>query len=872
MNSRFRCLLALGALGIGLMAASQGGLRAQQAGAAATARYGYFHQGQFVTLNRSDLLIGLPSVHAGKQFAAQFGLQRDPLSDRAVIQQSGVALYQAPATKDKFARQRAVSSLLTHGPKGATVGTQPVFDQGGALMIPGDEVLVGFAVPVSLAEARAALAPYAERLGLGEVRAHDASTVIVKIANPGDGRAFLVAQALAQTPGFLYAEPNLYVLMRSESNQSDLEKRLQVVNDWRPTTRPLVPGGGVGAQTTEIGTQAVNWVPVLTENFEAAVPGWTVGTFTGATQALPVTTTTRKRGGARSLYMTGGGAAGVVAPGPYPGNCDTVLDSPALNLGAYEEAYLEFWLYQKTEDPGNQVYDYGVLSVYNPANNTGQNLNFIYLPFTGDMTTDPTTAGGWRRCLARIPPTFRINGARLRFRFHSDESNGAEGLYLDDVRVVGTANVDSNPLTTDPYSGRQYELRNQGQIAALGNDNTDLNVPEAWAKQAISPDLVVAVVDDGVDLTHPDLNLVTGYNAATGTTGGAPGDADSNHGTSVSGNVGAKANGIGVVGTAPGVKIMPINFGATFADIANAFPIAVQHGAKVISNSWGWDNPPVQAIQNAIQGALNANVTVLFASGNGPDRSPFTYNVAFPGRLTSSMNIITVGATSPTDEHKNASSSDGQFSWGSSYLGAGPDVCAPGPWSYTADRQGAAGYNANAATSGVDDDYNPSFGGTSSSTPKVAGIVVLLLSKNRFLTPLQVKTILRNTAKDIGAAGVDDATGAGRVNALAALNAVPPPTPPKKPKPPTNLKGRPLSTTEVALFWRDRSNNEDAFVLDIKVGSRWLRVNGSLGANATSAMVSGLVRNKSYSFRVRAKNAGGESKPSNAVKVKTKKK
>ena len=103
-------------------------------------------------------------------------------------------------------------------------------------------------------------------------------------------------------------------------------------------------------------------------------------------------------------------------------------------------------------------------------------------------------------------------------------------------------------------------------------------------------------------------------------------------------------------------------------------------------------------------------------------------------------------------------------------MGPGPDVLAPGPWSYTTDRQGSDGYNDGTALSPAD--YDPTFGGTSSSTPKVAGIVALMLSANPNLTPAQVKSILRATADDVESPGVDDKTGAGRVNAYQALRAI----------------------------------------------------------------------------------------------------
>lgn len=168
-------------------------------------------------------------------------------------------------------------------------------------------------------------------------------------------------------------------------------------------------------------------------------------------------------------------------------------------------------------------------------------------------------------------------------------------------------------------------------------------------------------------------------------------------------------------------------------------------GADILSNSWGWVGAPSQDITNAIIAALSANRVVVMAAGIGPDRSSWNYDVAFPAHLTNSMDLICVGAGSPTDEHKATASSDGIHSWGSSYVGDGPDVCAPGPWSYTVDRLGSIGYNptifGNNSYSLIDpydsssENYDPTFGGTSSSAPKIVGIVALMLSANPNLTP-----------------------------------------------------------------------------------------------------------------------------------------
>ena len=375
------------------------------------------------------------------------------------------------------------------------------------------------------------------------------------------------------------------------------------------------------------------------------------------------------------------------------------------------------------------------------------------MAYTGDLTADPTTYNGWRHVIARVPPAWRLNGVQVVVQFISNGSVNAEGVYIDEVWVGGTTDVDSEVISSDTYSARQYELKNSGQIADYGTDANDLNAPEAWAVQPVSSGIVLAIVDDGVE-PHPDLNLVTGYNGATGGVGGGPTSADAAHGQACAGNAGAmRNNGTGVAGTAPGVKIMPVNFGYTDADVANAINLAVAGGAHVLSNSWGWVGAPSATIQSAIVNALGAGRTVLFAAGNGPDRPPWTYETAFPCNLTATTSVICVGATGLLDDHKNASSSDGQHYWGSSYIGAGPDVMAPGPWSYTTDRLGALGYNTDAAVSGVDVNYTHDFGGTSSSTPKVAGIAALVLSANPHLSPAQVKSLLQSTAHDIGTAG-----------------------------------------------------------------------------------------------------------------------
>ena len=87
--------------------------------------------------------------------------------------------------------------------------------------------------------------------------------------------------------------------------------------------------------------------------------------------------------------------------------------------------------------------------------------------------------------------------------------------------------------------------------------------------------------------------------------------------------------------------------GYTNANTAAAIDLAVEKGAHVLNNSWGWVGAPSADIENAIYDALAAGRTVLFAAGNGPDRPPWTYDTQFPCNLTGASNVICVGATSP---------------------------------------------------------------------------------------------------------------------------------------------------------------------------------------------------------------------------------
>lgn len=743
------------------------------------AEFSYVYKGRAVNLTPSKRYVAIAEGGTKyRSFIKSHGLEREALSDAPEFKLHGYGLYRLSSrtiTQDKSTKLLQQLDIFS---KTSGVTVQPVFEQGDVLMIPSDRLIVRFNDDIELEKAKNFLLQFSGSHGIVDVKSLRKNTFAVSINKAARGRVFEVSTFLAKQQPLRYAEPDLIILM---PDPDELGKRKK--NSFnRPNSKFHYEPAKHHSP--------VSWTTLIDEGCESSTlpAGWiTANNSSGdRADALWITTSYRAHGGSRSCYATGGGPEGVPPPGPYPVETYTWLDSPVIHLGSSEEAYIEVWFYTKIQTPYPfDVSDFGNLSIIDTTDNSRHDLCYeeeacFTTAYTGDLTADPTTDHGWRRALFRIPPNLRRDNVRVRFSFFSRFTSSGEGFYIDQIRVVATNDVDTEPLGNDTYGARLYGFKNAGQIAGLGSYSNDMNIPEAWSLVTVDPDIIVAVLDSGIDLTHPDLNIVGGFNA-DGTPGGEPSGIGMNHGTAVAGNIGAiRNNGIGVFGTAPGAPLLSVRLGSVYSGYASAIDVAVAHGARVINSSWGWNGAPSSLVEDAIMNALAEKVVMLFAGGNGPDRPPFDYDTFFPANLTATTDVISVGASSPTDEHKSASSSDGSHKWGSSFVGAGPDVVAPSPWNYTTDRQGAVGYNPNYWLGSLIDpgdpsseDYTPGFGGTSSATPLVAGIVALMLSKNPTLSPAEVKEILRNTADDIDIPGIDDKTGAGRVNAEAAVRATP---------------------------------------------------------------------------------------------------
>ncbi|MBI9069512.1 MAG: S8 family peptidase [Salinivirgaceae bacterium] len=327
---------------------------------------------------------------------------------------------------------------------------------------------------------------------------------------------------------------------------------------------------------------------------------------------------------------------------------------------------------------------------------------------------------------------------------------------------------------------RQWSLENTGQWDGI--PGADISMLEAWEITKGNSDIIVAVLDQGVDLDHPDLigSLIQGYDATGQGTEGGYSSID-RHGTQCAGIIGAKHNNIGIAGIAPNCKIMPIRISS--GDIwddqwqVNAILYAKQNGADIMSCSWGGGSPST-SITNAINDAAihgrdNLGCLLFFAAGNENS------SVIYPGYLS---NVIAVGALSMCNQRKRSSDKksevndgvetdpagvtcDGEKWWGSSY-GPTLDISAPGVMVPSLDIDGETAL----------------FGGTSCATPHAAGVMALILSVNPCLTQIEARQILELSCDKINTTSYcynhtsnhphgnwNEEVGYGRINAYKAL-------------------------------------------------------------------------------------------------------
>lgn len=270
-----------------------------------------------------------------------------------------------------------------------------------------------------------------------------------------------------------------------------------------------------------------------------------------------------------------------------------------------------------------------------------------------------------------------------------------------------------------------------------------ISAGQAWDISTGSSSIVVAVTDNAIKTTHPDLTnkLIAGYDVAEGDSDPNPaGGNDGEHGTHVSGIVGAQSNNsAGVASIGYNTSVMPVKIGRDSDGALTAgyegITWAADNGAHVINMSWGGGTAGTYG-QNVINYAYNLGCIIVAAAGND-NASTMFYPAAYE-------NVISVASTSSTD----AKSSFSQY-------GTWIDISSPGSNIYSTVPNTSYAYMS----------------GTSMASPMVAGLVGLMLSVNPTLPQADVIDCLLNTADNIDAqnSGYIGMLGSGRIDAYAAL-------------------------------------------------------------------------------------------------------
>jgi len=267
-----------------------------------------------------------------------------------------------------------------------------------------------------------------------------------------------------------------------------------------------------------------------------------------------------------------------------------------------------------------------------------------------------------------------------------------------------------------------------------------IETEKGWDISKGDKNIIIAVVDTGVDLDHPDLRhkLVKGYNAIDDNNN--PND-DNGHGTHVAGIIASETNNSeGVAGITWYNQIMPVKtlakdgYGYTF-DIAKGIVWATDHGADVINLSLG-NYQPATVLKEAIDYAYDKGVVLVAASGNDATNQP-SYPAAFD-------EVLSVSAIGYSGERAS-------FSNYGNYI----DVAAPGidiPSTYFENQYAA-------------------LSGTSMASPHVSGLAGLILSTNPKLSNKEVMEIIRSSSYDIGERGKDEYYGNGLIDVNRALAA-----------------------------------------------------------------------------------------------------
>ncbi len=438
-------------------------------------------------------------------------------------------------------------------------------------------------------------------------------------------------------------------------------------------------------------------------------------------------------------------------------------------------------------------------------------------------------------------------------------------------------------LQYDPYFQYQWGLFNDGSNG--GTYRADIHAPEAWNIFTGSSNVIVAVIDTGVDYNHEDLSANIWINPGEIPGNGIDDDHngytddwhgwnfvsnnndpmdDCGHGTHVAGIIGGVGNnGKGIHGVCWNVKIMILRIGGssqsmTSGRIISAIDYATTNGAYLSNNSYGKKGDYSQSESDAILRALAKGKLFIAAAGNfrrDNDQNPF-----YPANY-SCDNIVSVLATDDND----------CLSTFSNYGSTSVDIGAPGggtiptpppnppPGPYVQESCNSTGNTGGDifSTFWVSSQINQYayLSGTSMATPFVSGTAALALGMCPAMYYAQLKSRIIS-GRDINADLQGKCVSNGRINAYNVLYDS---TNPTTPNAPSNLTGFSTAWNNIYLYWNDNSNNELGFEIQRQLPSQpgfyfIFSVDSNVNAAQDTTVYGG-----TNNYRVRAGNLGGMS-------------
>jgi subtilisin family serine protease len=386
-----------------------------------------------------------------------------------------------------------------------------------------------------------------------------------------------------------------------------------------------------------------------------------------------------------------------------------------------------------------------------------------FKPTLSDQTIKATIAAYQGKELKRIP---RINVYKIKIQTSTTLEETLFALKRNpDVEYAEPnyiAYITETP--NDPLFDLQYALYNPDSGppgSPQGEERADIKATSAWEETKGDEDIIIAILDSGVDMLHPDLDEKihsSGYDFVNDDSDATD---DEGHGTHVAGiAAGETHNNEGIAGVAWNCKILPVKVlddlgEGGYDELSEGIIWAADNGADVINLSLGGSFPST-TLEDALKYAYDMDVVIVASAGN--DGGAVDYPAAYDDYC------LAVAATNDSDERVTfENSSDNPLDKWESNFGPEIDVAAPGTlivstvptWLWDPDSIPYAWGN-----------------GTSMAAPHVAGLAALIKSVKPHLTAAQIMDVIRYSADDVNFVnnlGIDNYIGYGRINSAKAL-------------------------------------------------------------------------------------------------------